>query len=123
MTARRSMPSGGELPPDGSDYWDRFAARIDAAVAARRTRGNVAWLGAHGARVGGVGMAAAALLLVWALTQPAPPATSPVATWPRSLAPSDSLGRTLVVDQPPALGAFILATARIPSGTPMDRPR
>ena len=102
-----------DLPPEGSPYWERLATRIDAAAAGRGARPELAWLGTHGARVGGVGVVAAALLLAWVLTRP----NAAPAVWSRSLAPSDSLGRTLAVDQPPALGAVLLAGTRSRGGS------
>lgn len=118
MTKRRLTNEPPELPPRGAEYWERLATRIDAAAAARTATSDVSWLGTHGARVGGVGVVAAAVLLAWALLQPTferePTAARPVA-WMQSIAPSDALGRVLAVEQPPGLGAFLLAASR--SGT------
>ena len=122
MSDRRLTSHRAELPPESSPYWEELAARIDAAAAERGAPSALAWLGAYGARVGGAGVAAAALLLVWVLTQPASERAGPVvgttpAEWRRSIAPSDSLGRTLAVDRPPALGSFILAASRSGAGS------
>jgi hypothetical protein len=122
MSDRRLGRSGNELPPEGSAYWEELAGRIDAAVADRGARSELAWLGAHGARLGGAGLVAAALLVAWVLARPSSEqggrmASTAPAAWRRSIAPSDSLGRTLAVDQPPALGAFILAASRSGAGS------
>ena len=118
MTERRLTSEPPELPPRGAEYWERLATRIDAVVALRTAPSDVSWLGTYGARVGGAGVVAAAVLLAWALLQPTfgrdSAAARPVA-WTQSIAPSDALGRVLAVEQPPGLGAFLLAASR--SGT------
>lgn len=116
-----------ELPPDGSEYWERLASRIEAAAADRGARTELAWLAMHGVRVGGVGAAAAALLLAWVLTRSATErsavaAGATPAAWRGSVAPSDSLGRTLAVDRPPALGAVLLAGTRSGARSPERGP-
>lgn len=115
-----------ELPPESSEYWERLAGRIEAAAADRGARTELAWLATHGVRVGGVGVTAAALLLAWVLTRATEPAASVAnatpAAWRGSVAPSDSLGRTLAVDQPPALGAVLLAGTRSGAGSPERGP-
>ena len=113
------------LPPEGSEYWERLASRIEAAAADRGARTELAWLATHGVRVGGFGAAAAALLLAWVMTRSGTERSAVLAgampaAWRGSVAPSDSLGRTLAVERPPALGAVLLAGTR--SGTaPSER--
>ena len=123
MKRRRRPTASDPLPPEESEYWERLAGRIDSAVLQHHRHTTIGLLGAHGVRVGGAGVAAAALLLAWALTQsaPAPGGATRDPGWRQTLAPSDSLGRTLAVDQPPALGAFILAGSRTGSGVTSER--
>lgn len=122
MNRPRLMRDRNELPAEGSEYWERLASRIDAAVAGRGARSELVWLGAHGTRVGMTGVAAAMVLLAWVLTRPVSGGSpsvmnsAPPAAWRQSISPSDSLGRTLAVDRPPALGAVILAASRSGAG-------
>ena len=126
MTDRRLTGDGRGLPPPDAEYWERLAARIDAAAATRAPQPDASWLGKHGARVGGAGVVAAAALLAWVLMQPPAfgraPAVARRAVWQRSIAPTDALGRALAVDQPPGLGAFLLAASRSGGGSPGERP-
>lgn len=127
MSAGRLTNRPDELPPEGSEYWERLAGRIEAAAADRGAPTELAWLATHGVRVGGVGLAAAALLLAWAVTRPpaernAVVADVTLAAWRGSVTPSDSLGRALVVDQPPALGAVLLAGTRSRARSPRRGP-
>lgn len=112
MTERPTRPPRALLPPERAAYWDELAERIGRAAAARAHRGALGWLGERGARVGGVGVGAAAAMLVWALqmpTQPSPPPEARGSEWVRALTPSDSLGRTLARERAPGLGSFVLA--------------
>lgn len=103
------------LPPDGAEYWEQLAGRIERAAAERGAPMALAWLGGRAARLVGVGVVAAALLGVWVAvsSNAAAGREDVVATrWVRALTPSDSLGRALAVEQPPSIGGLILAGTR-----------
>jgi hypothetical protein len=97
--------------PDDSAHWDALAERIAANVA-REGKGGLEWLAQSRA-----GWVAACLLLGAALFSMAAAegaAAAPSADWVRTLAPTDGLGREMIVaDEPPAIGELL---ARTPGG-------
>lgn len=115
MSGEEGVDRDRHFPPDGAEYWERLADRIERAAAERRASAVLPWLGAHALGIGAISVAAAALLFVGVLAWPAdrePVAMARGAEWVRALTPADSLGRTLAVERPPSLGAVILAGSR-----------
>ena len=112
---RGSMPDLFDTSaiPDDPAYWEERAERV-AAVVARRSRR----LGAGGVVHSRTSWLAASLLFAAALAAAVlPPRTSFAssfgAEWARALAPSDEIGKAIVLREgPPAIGVLILGAQR-----------
>jgi hypothetical protein len=96
---------------DDPEQWSALAERMAATAARAAKRSSVDWLATSRA-----GLVAASLLLVaaWALLTPTESSSVKSVTdgWAQTLAPSDDVGKAIVRDSPPAIGALLLGEPR-----------
>jgi hypothetical protein len=94
---------------DAPEYWDALAERVATAAARESSRSAIDWLANSRA-----GWVAASLLLAGVLafiiaTAEDQSVRSIVPEWAQSLAPTDDVGKAIVLrDSPPAIGALLL---------------
>jgi hypothetical protein len=92
---------------DDPAYWDELADRVFTSATRVAKQTTVDWLSESPAR-----LVVAAVLLAAALTftlQTSSSASRPAA-WTQALAPSDTVGQTIILsDGPPAIGTLLLS--------------
>jgi hypothetical protein len=94
---------------DEPEHWDALAQRVATTAARESRRGGFDWLANSRAGWVAASLLVAAVLTFIMLPAEDQAARSVVPEWARSLAPTDDVGKVIVLrDSPPAIGALLL---------------